>query len=287
MRLADFQIRERVEPIEWKLPLDHLSATSLNMLQRCPRQFQERYINQKLERPGAARVLGSAFHKAHEHNWIQKVESHDDRSADELVEVFHDAAWPNAVEASGGEAEIEWDEWEPPEETRAKGALMVRTYRETTSPRVQPLAVEERYEHSIPGLPVPLLGFVDVRTKTVLIDEKTSKQKKTSLKPDWRLQARIYQLFRPLHVDFHVITKAKEPTVWTPLEAPQLSELYDGEQADETKRYVLQLAQLANHYMQAYGDDPWPATGIGHDWACEWCGYRSSCPAWRSDRIAA
>lgn len=285
MRLADFKVPDRLEPMEWLLPLEHLSATSLNMLQRCPRQFQERYVFQKLERPGAARVLGSAFHKAQEHNWVQKITSYEDVPTDQVVEFFHDAAWPGAVEAAGGQAEIEWDG--EPERTRETGARMVRAYRDTTSPRVQPLAVEERFEHSLAGLPVPLLGFVDVRTDTVMIDEKTSKQKKTWLKPDWRLQARIYQLFQPLHVDFHVITKAAEPTVWTPLDSPQLSELWNKDQVFETQAYVRQLAQLANHYMATYGDDPWPTTGIGHDWACDWCGFRSNCPAWKSERVLA
>ena len=120
---------------------------------------------------------------------------------------------------------------------------MVRIYRDSTSPRVQPVAVEKRDERIVPGVPVPLLGFVDILTDSSIIDTKTSKQKKTSLKPDWRLQARIYQLFVPRHVQFHVITKAKEPTVWTPLDSPQLAELWDTERAEHTKRHVRQLAR--------------------------------------------
>lgn len=287
MRVADFQARtgaqqrgaEIILGEPWLLPVAHLSASQLNMLQRCPRQYQCRYVLGLKEAPGAAKVLGSAFHGAQEHNWRQKIETHEDVPVAEVVEFFHDKAWPDAVEGAGGEAEIKWDG--APEETRATGAAMTAVYREAVAPRVQPTAVERELRLDI-GLPVPLLGYIDVETAGPTIDTKTSRAKRTTPKADWRLQGRVYRLLRPAPVDWHVITKAKVPTVWTPLEAAPLHEPYSELEAQLTREHVLQLAALANHYMSVYGpDDPWPATGLAHDWACDWCAYRSSCPVWR------
>ena len=34
--------------------------------------------------------------------------------------------------------------------------------------------------------------------------------------------------------------------------------------------------------MEQYGpDEPWPTTGRFHTWACDYCGFRGDCPAWK------
>lgn len=250
------------------------------MLQRCPEQFRQRYILGRKEPPGEARVLGSAVHVALEHNWQQKIDSHEDVPAQELEEFYADEAWPSTLERVGGQGEVVWDS--QPEQARDLGLLMTRAYRASTTQRVQPIAVEQWGETRIEGLPVPLVGRIDVETETSIVDTKTSKAKRTSLKPDWRLQARVYQLLRPgKAVDYHVLTKAKQPTVWTPLEAEDLTMLYTHRLAEKTAQHILELASLANYLWELKGpDQPWPQLGIGHDWACSYCGYRSTCPAW-------
>lgn len=274
MKLAEF-----TEADPWVLPIEHWSASSLNMLAICPRQWQARYVWGRKEAPGAARMLGRAFHSAAEFNFSQKITSGEDRPVAEVVEFFNDKAWPHALADAGGSEEVVWND--SPEEQRALGALMVDAYRTNVSPRVEPAAVEKHFEVVVADVPVPVVGYIDVvqREQRPIIDLKSSKSKRTTLRPEWRLQGRIYQLAELVPVDWHVVTKAKLPTTWTGLDEPGL--LQPLEPAHVTRTIIRQLSTLANHYMTIYGpDEDWPQLGVQHDWRCDWCAYRVDCPAW-------
>jgi hypothetical protein len=56
---------------ELTLPVDHLSATQISMLNSCPEQYRQRYVLGKKERPGAALIVGGAFHEAIEDDFLQ------------------------------------------------------------------------------------------------------------------------------------------------------------------------------------------------------------------------
>jgi hypothetical protein len=58
---------------ELTLPVDHLSATQISMLNRCPEQYRQRYVLGKKERPGAALIVGGAFHEAIEDGLRNKI----------------------------------------------------------------------------------------------------------------------------------------------------------------------------------------------------------------------
>jgi hypothetical protein len=59
---------------ELTLPVDHLSATQISMLNRCPEQYRQRYVLGKKERPGAALIVGGAFHEAIEDDFAGRSE---------------------------------------------------------------------------------------------------------------------------------------------------------------------------------------------------------------------
>jgi hypothetical protein len=267
------------EEASWQLPVAHLSASSLTMAQRCPEQWRRRYVLGEKERPGAALVLGGAFHSTQEHNYGQKIGSHEDVPTEEMLDYFNDLAWPSAVQRNGGEEEIVWDA--KPDTERAKGGAMVSVYREQVAPRIQPIAVEVEFKVDV-GLPVPILGYVDVEREHALTELKTAKAKQSSPKPDWRLQGRIYQMVKSKPVEWHVITKTKAPAVYTPLEEPDLA-LEDSVLASgRTAQLAQQLGWLMNHYMTSLGPDtPWPGA-ITHPWACGFCGWRATCHWWDS-----
>lgn len=277
MRLAEFEGQK-----PWLLPIEHWSASSLNMLSRCPRQWQQRYVQGRKEAPGAAVVLGSAFHNAAGFNFQRVIDKGEGLGLTEVVDYFNDFAWPKEISDKGGIEEIAWDDQgRDIDGQRALGALMVSAYHENVAPRVQPIEVEHGFLYKLEGLPVPLKGSIDVVQipGRPIIDMKSSKSKRTSIKPDWALQGRIYQLVKPEMVDWHVVTKAKQPTTWTGLdEVGLMQELSNRE---ETRKFVLALSSAANAYMATYGpDDDWPQLGVLHPWSCDWCAYRGDCPAW-------
>ena len=263
----------------WVLPVKHFSATSLSMLAVCPRQYQQRYIHHRKERPGQAQIVGNAFHATAEYNLRQKIDSHVDLDITTLVDYCADVAFDSAVrEAEEAAAtEVVWDDRG---DAKLQSIAVVTGFRNTISPRIQPLSVEHEFEVTV-GATVslripPVIGKIDVETEESIIDLKSSKRKHSKIKPQWKLQGRIYQLAQPKDTVFETITT--KGVAGDSFVIP-----FSHMQWLQTDKWVETLAWTANHYYKTYGpDDPWPMTGIVHDWRCDWCGYKGDCPAWRS-----
>jgi PD-(D/E)XK nuclease superfamily len=279
---------ERAEPASradlWNLTfLDHWSPSSLAMLQRCPRQWQERYLHGRKERPAEAPVIGTAVHAAIENNFRQKIESHSDLAAIDVLDSYAEEIFPRTIqeeqERSG--AEVHWDT--SPDKARARGRVMLSEYHGTVAPRVQPEAVELRIEADF-GLPVPVIGRFDVRRANSVIDIKTGKQATRKPKEAWRIQASVYGRAENKPVEFHSLaatTKTEKVTILTPLEEEALLVHPTTAERIEIARSVQALSDLACFYMAKYGTDtPWPTLGTLHTWACQFCGFIGDCPAW-------
>jgi hypothetical protein len=274
-----------IVPEWWKLPNRNFSATSLSMFARCPEQFRHRYILGEKRRPGEALVIGSAFHSTAEFNFGQKIESHEDLPVAELKEHLLGAAWPEQLARQQEDAgvEIEWDTKEG--DCLDRTIAMVDLYAEV-SPRIQPLAVEEKLDIAV-GLPITLIGYTDVRTEHSIIDLKTTKTARQSVKPDWQLQARIYGMARNLPVDFHIVSPKK--TI-TPLEYADLSIFPSDAQKVTTLAMIRELGLRANQYLVEYGPfETWPTFGAINEQynkqICGYCGWSNVCPAANGGRV--
>jgi hypothetical protein len=274
-------------PLRWNLGayLDHMSPSSLSMLRRCPRQFQERYIFGRKERPAEAPVIGTAVHAAMEVNWQQKITSHEDMPTAALLDWYSDLGFATTVldqqERSGHE--VIWDT--DPERARTRGRVMLGEYHNLVAPRIQPLSTEGEISVDL-GAPVPIVGRFDVERVESVIDLKTGKRKTSKPKEAWRIQAAVYGEARNRPVEFHSLsaTDNNAVTIVTPLEAEEmLVQPTDAERA-VLRENIRTIAAEACLYMELLGpDEPWPTYGRFHDWACNYCGFRSTCPAWSDD----
>lgn len=280
---------------ELKLPVNHLSATSVSMFMRCPEQFRQRYVLGIKEAPGAALVLGSGFHFANETNFRQKIESGQDLPVETIVEAFH-AGWDQKLDEYGGVDEIKWDEREKPDTLRDKGATLSRKYREQVSPKLFPRHVEREFNMPLAG--TTFNGYIDLEgnyaegvslastpenpSPDVVVDYKTAKAIKRELKPEWLLQARLYQLETGKRVEYHVASKSKDLLIATPVDSPQLA-IDPSETALNTTTRLIErvVKQLAWHFSEFGPDVAWPGA-ITHPWACGFCGYRPNCIWWAS-----
>jgi PD-(D/E)XK nuclease superfamily len=265
----------------WVLPLEHFSYTGLQMLEICPEQWRNRYVLGRKEPPAQALLLGKVTHGGVEYGLAHKALTEQDPDLDSMLAYYHDLVWPDTLEAYGGKGEVIWDD--NPEEVRGQGERMVKAYHPTIS-RLEPETVEEEFTLDL-GLPIPVKGWIDLTQKhgRPSVDLKTSQSRRSELRPDWRVQARVYQLAAPVAVDFHVITKSKLPAVVTGLEETGLVEPYREKQAEQMRRRLGQALWAANYYYATYGpDETWPTRGIHHDWRCKWCAFRPDCPEWSS-----
>jgi hypothetical protein len=250
-------------------PVEHFSFSQINLFRTCEEMYRRRYVLGEKERPSGNLIVGGAFHTAMEHNFNHVIEHGYQHSTDDVLELYH-TAFTERVEADGGADEIIWDS--KPETERAGGAGATRAYRESVGQFVEPVAVEQSFEISIPGVPLPVVGKIDVVQRKTQIDLKTANKAQYSIKSSWLLQGETYMLATGLPVEWHVAVKGTSPKAITPLERPALLQplLKDGRQVHlKYQQFVKKLAWL----MREFGpDNPWP-DAKSHPWACNFCGW--------------
>ena len=275
--------------LAWNLGdyIDHWSPSSLDTFRRCPYQWQRKKIWKRIERPAEAPVLGTTVHAALERNFKQKIDSGVDIPLADLVEWYTDVGFFQTVTAEQERAgeEVEWKDTSA-EDARQRGRLMVAAYHHNVAERIQPLAVETEVSVDL-GAPVPVIGRFDLEHTAGVIDWKTGKRKSSKPRESWRIQAAVYSEAQSKSVEFHVIACSLERhtvSITTPLEEPALLVQLSRAERAETRLRVRAISAEACMYMDRYGPDlPWPTHGRWHDWACDACGFRADCPAWKED----
>jgi hypothetical protein len=163
---------------------------------------------------------------------------------------------------------------------------MTLLYHEFAAPSVQPIAVESRFSERLPGVPVPIVGYIDVETQTTLVERKTTKTKLKVPKPNWLLQGRLYSMVYEKPVEWQLVTRQVTPQLVLPEDEPGLR-LGDSH-PDATIRMVQQAAYMLEDFWFRYGpDNPWPLHGLAHPYQCSFCfagpKYGASCVAWQTD----
>jgi hypothetical protein len=279
------QPRVEAEPGIIGQHLGHLSASSIGMLLRCPRQFQRRYLFGEKERPGEGMVVGDFFHETMEWNYGQKILSGTDYPLSDAIQYLHDEAIPRVLEENGGEEEIEWTT--TAEIAKHDADRITSAYYQAVVPRIQPVSVEEKFSIDFDGLEVPVIGYIDTEDADRILDTKTGKQATRKLKPSWNLQGRLYTYARKKPTEFHSISRAQVPTIVTALESDQMTvQLLSETQFKEMQYLVGTAAELLRHFLTHLGtEQDWPTWGSVPDWTrnmlpCDRCGWRQGCPAW-------
>jgi hypothetical protein len=267
--------------------IHHFSPSSLRMLKICPEQYRQRYILGRKERPAERLLIGKVAHHALAFSDTKKITSGEDLPVPVVVEYLHDKSWPEKLEKDGGEQEVRWES--KPDDARRDAERMAAAYHTTVNPRVKPVAVEKKIEYVIPGVPVPVIGYIDIVEERNTIDRKFGKQVQKKADANWRTQGSIYAAATGLPTHFHSTSKAKTPSIATPLESGD--EMIVGVEQQETiHQLILFHVKMLEHLFNTYGpDEPWPTTGVFMDYkggaACAFCGFRKHCVAWTHERV--
>lgn len=307
---APSDLGDQLEGFPWPANVEHISASSIKTFSACPEQFRRRYLLGEKQAPAAAALWGRADHAAAGFNYGQKVDSHQDRPVEDVKEKFA-AELDSEVEQAGGINELDWTgaklNREPVKgvsgrnraiaDVKDRGVMLVERYHLDVAPAVQPLAVEEPFELRLEGVPVPIIGYIDLpaegppvvteKGETVIADraariveKKTAAKRASKPEPDWSFQTALYQLARWLPVEYQVSVKTQDPYV---LHAdPNLAVKASTARKRFAERIVRSLVlELGWCYLTFGADEPWPAArALLHQWRCGYCGYEPTCP-WR------
>lgn len=232
--------------------LEHLSYSSITSYLSCPRAWKFKYIEKQPTRTSSALAFGSAFHET--------VEKYVTRTDETSILDLWKIAW---AKQSG---KVTLDEGDTIESLQNEGIRMF------SSPKVMyelnaiqaPVAIEMPITLTIPGVPVPLTGFIDIITQDgVAGDFKTSGKRWADDKAANSLQPLVYLaalkqmgIEPPMKFRHYVFIKTKEPntqvietefkpsqllfitsliqSVWKSIDAGAFHEIPDGWLCSET-----------------------------------------------------
>lgn len=148
-----------------------ISPTKLRAYSWCPLAYRYRFIDRLRFPPTPESLLGSALHVMMEANFRYKRRSHSDLTIEELEEVF-DGAWDRDLPGQTDNPRFSRENFDV---ARELGYAMTTFFRDTVAPNVKPHLVEHRFKFMMDGVPVPIIGQVDlVDTSGTVIDHKTS-----------------------------------------------------------------------------------------------------------------
>ena len=268
--------------MQYELPNGYLSASSLNCLLTCPRQYEFRYIDRIPVAPTASMLTGSALHKTFETYYKGVITNSDNRltatqMADLATETLHETLTSEEHYLSETEQE--------------EAGIVVRdlasTYAENVAPTIVPLAVEEEHVW-LSRCGVPILSYIDLRRRCpdggeVVCDYKITTKRWTLDKLENSLQFNLYSMVTGIgDVEVHNLVKAapaKRASIVKPQDnvidlAPNLRILrhyFDG----SLHEYMEDLIESCAHLITSGIFTPCSLDS----WCCnpDWCGYWSQC----------
>ncbi len=269
-----------------------VSKSYINKFRVCPEQFRRHYITRDRPFTGSGNTLwGSADHRAIQAEMEQRIATGEGYKTVEVTEFFAE----EVERIYRNEGEIEWDgadfEGKTPAanvaQIKDRGTKLVAAYHQQVCPTMIPVSVEEKFDLEIPGLPLRVLGYIDLRVKrtspfapeggpTVIVERKTRSKSMQRVKGDEMLGAAIYQLARPEPVQFHLSVKLQTPKLvgcFGELDAP----LAPTERTiDVIWRTLIGISQCYDTYGP---DEPWPDQGATSQMMppCRFCSARPNC----------
>ena len=145
--------------MEYILPKNYLSASSIKMLLRCPKQYEFRYIQDIVIPPNAALITGSAMHKALETYYKEAMTSAQRFTPEQTAELAVQSLEDIVEEQDSSvisDAEI----------TESVNSLksIAKVYVDNIASHIEPLAVEEEVRYKS-ACGVDILAYLDLRRK--------------------------------------------------------------------------------------------------------------------------
>jgi len=244
----------------------------------CPEKFRRERLHDEWPKKSLDAFIGSVHHRSLERIIGGKLRGTLQPSNETLIS----ESTTEVIEIDG---EPEWKE--KPENVAALGVLMLNSAEQALVPYVtRPEAIEAEFNERIPGVPVPIMGHIDVIAAVANWEFKTAKQKQSKPKAKWTMQGRIYQLFSPKPIIWGVTTKQKQPVSYSPFHDDTPNLCLPLVNPDTTVLMIQRGIEMLNELHARYGpDEPWPMTGLMHDYYCDYCHFGPknpvpTCPAW-------
>lgn len=261
-----------------------LTQSKLDAYSRCGEAFRRRYIEGETFPPGISLAKGTGVHAGAGANMMQKIESHVDLPASQIVELsvagFEEETKDGVMlmddEQSRGETIVLAD---------AKDAVadMAEVHARQQAPEYQPVLVEQTVEIDLPNAEVNLRGTLDLADdQRRVVDFKTSGRSKSQDEADQSVQLTVYA------AAYHAATG--DPSAEQRLDTIVQTKTKTYRDVKTTTRTLADYRALAhriNAVHQAIRLGSFPPTTPGAYW-CDprYCGFFRTCRYVNSERRA-
>jgi len=265
----------------------HISQTQISMIARCPELYHQVYVLGRRQPPGIAQLTGTGYHGGAETNFRQKIESHRDLPADQIIEA---AVARFESELAGGyslsKEEVGRGAKVVLGEAKDSVAELTKCYAADVAPDYQPVAVEHSTHIVLPKASHDLLAITDLRDdQDRVVDLKTASRKPPQQEADDSIQLTVYAAAfhkdvgrPPAEVRLDVVTKTKKPTRHV-----LVSQRGPADYQALVNRINAMLAML--EAFTEKGLEVWPGAPIGAWWCSDrFCGFWKTCPLVNSER---
>ncbi len=243
----------------------HLSVSQLKMYLRCPLQYFFRYVCDLKSPPTGDLALGRTIHDTLKDNYMQKMKTGHDIIIPHITELFSEY-WEREVR------ETEFRNGENPGKLKDDGVNLLKAYFDQVAPDIQPVEVEREFLIEMPGVRLPLKGYIDlIDDQGCIIDHKTTKRSFPENTAEKDIQLTAYSLaFRTFYgqkekgVRLDVMVRNKQPKI------QQL-------QGTRTEADIGRFSRLAGQVENAI------QSGIyypNEGYMCGICGYQEMCEKW-------
>ena len=236
--------------------------------QRCPKQFEWRYIKGIIAKPTGALTVGSSTHAGIAKNFIVKKENGIGITQEELRDSV-------ATDFDIRAKETEFKEDEDPGQLKDVAIQCAEAHHATIAPGIQPDAVEETFVIETNG-GYSLAGTLDLVSKEgVIHDAKTSKARYEDTAVEGSIQPAMYDFaYEALRgkkaraFQYDVLIKPTK-TLGVRVQAVR------GKVSKHDRNWLFETINSVNSAVKAGAFPP----AAEDSWVCspKWCGYWSMC----------
>jgi putative RecB family exonuclease len=261
--------------ISEQLKQPHLSASSIGQFLDCGLAFKFNRIDKlKPEFIPDSLVFGSAIHKALAAYYMEK-KSGIIMSLEEIHDAY-EQFWE--MEAKDNE-EINYAEGKNYETYIADGKNLLSAWHENlTADDFKVIAIEEGFSFIIPGIDIPIVGFIDLiqadEAGTIIItDFKTTSRAYSADDIDKNMQINIYQLALKSngYADKEIILKL-DCLIKT--KKPKFEQYYTIRTELDQQRLIHKIQQV----WEGIKKEVFLPNDTG--WKCKYCQFKTACEKW-------
>lgn len=253
----------------------HLSASSINSYIECSLAYRFSKVDRiQPEKTSAEMLLGSAIHRTLQVFYDTKKEG-DRLPLPELLHVF-EVFW---LEETESWANIEYKEGKSLKSMLEEGQSLLKVFdKELPADSFKVLATEEAFSFQLDGLPVPVIGQIDLLEEDengtlIISDFKTASRSYSSDEVDKSFQLTVYQLAaksigyqdREILLRFDCLVKTK---------TPKFEQHYTIRTEEDEQRAVKKIKSV----WEAISKEVFIPNDTS--WKCQGCEYSEACKEW-------